>query len=262
MGKAAFAVVAHPDDIEFTMAGTLVLLGRAGYELHYMTVANGSCGSVSMGADQTVKTRAAEARSAAECLGAAYHEPLVDDIQIYYTADLVAKLCAIVRQADPEILLTPSPQDYMEDHTNVSRLMVTAAFCRNMPNFPTDPPTPPTAGDVALYHAMPAGLRDPLRNPVSPDFCVDVAGVLDVKRRALACHRSQKEWLDKSQGMDSYLTTMEQLSAAVGRVSGRFAHAEGWRRHLHLGFGPEDFDPLCSALGDGVAAECGRGDDP
>ena len=38
MAKKAFAVVAHPDDIEFLMAGTMILLGRAGYELHCMTV--------------------------------------------------------------------------------------------------------------------------------------------------------------------------------------------------------------------------------
>ena len=43
--KHAFAVAAHPDDIEFVMAGTLILLRRAGYELHYMNIANGCCGS-------------------------------------------------------------------------------------------------------------------------------------------------------------------------------------------------------------------------
>ncbi|KKM11428.1 hypothetical protein LCGC14_1720910, partial [marine sediment metagenome] len=159
-----------------------------------------------------------------------------------------------------QILLLPSPQDYMEDHTNVSRLMVTAAFCRNMPNFPTDPPTQPIPGDVALYHAMPAGLKDQLRNPIRPDFYVDVSSVLDTKRQALACHQSQKQWLDKTQGMDNYLKAMEDLSAQVGRLSGRFAHAEGWRRHFHLGFGSEDFDPLCHALGGELVFECPKGD--
>ena len=43
--KRAFAVAAHPDDIEFFMAGTLMRLGEAGYELHYMNVADGSCGT-------------------------------------------------------------------------------------------------------------------------------------------------------------------------------------------------------------------------
>ena len=52
-----------------------------------------------------------------------------------------------------------------------------------------------------------------------------------------------KQWLDQSQGMDSYLKAMDDMSAEVGRRSGQFNHAEGWRRHLHLGFSANDDDP-------------------
>jgi len=249
MAKVAFAVGAHPDDIDFLKAGTLILLGEAGYELHYMNLANGSCGSATMDKQQTVAVRTEESRNSAATAGAAFHEPLVDDLQIYYTPELVAKLCAIVRRVNPEILLIPSPQDYMEDHTNTARLMVTAAFCRNMRNFPTDPPTPPIDSRMAVYHCMPYGLKDPLRNEVHPHLYVDISSVIDRKRKMLACHRSQKEWLDHSQGLDSYLKTMEQMSAQMGKMSGLFAYAEAWRRHSHLGFADEDFDPLSDALG-------------
>ncbi len=252
MSKVAFAVAAHPDDIEFMMAGTLALLGKAGYELHYMNVANGSCGSVTMDRQQTIDVRSEESQNAAACLGAEYHLPLVDDLQIYYTPELVAKLCAILRQVNPEVLLIPSPQDYMEDHMNVSRLMVTAAFCRNMPNFPTDPPTNVIQSEMAVYHALPYGLQDQLRNPIKAELCVDVTTQMDKKRQALACHKSQKEWLDLSQGMDSYITTMADMTAQVGRLSGKSEYAEGWRMHSHLGFGAEEFDPLSKALGDWV----------
>jgi hypothetical protein len=41
---------------------------------------------------------------------------------------------------------------------------------------------------------------------------------------------------------------MASLDAEVGRIAGIFKYAEGWRRHLHLGFcGPDD-DPLRTAL--------------
>ncbi len=248
MSEVAFAVAAHPDDIEFMMAGTLLLLGDAGYELHYMNVANGSCGSLTTNRDETVAIRTQESKDAAAKLGATYHDPLVDDLQIYYTPELVAKLCAIVREVNPQILLIPSPQDYMEDHMNVSRLMVTATFCRIAPNFPTDPPTDHVEREVALYHCMPAGLEDQLRNPIYADLYLDISSEIDQKRQALACHRSQKEWLDATQGMDSYLKTMEDLSYRMGKMSGKFEYAEGWRKHLHLGFGSEDFDPLSDAL--------------
>jgi N-acetylglucosamine malate deacetylase 1 len=48
--------------------------------------------------------------------------------------------------------------------------------------------------------------------------------------------------------MDSYLGAMDEMSLAVGAMSGQFRHAEGWRRHLHLGFCAADSDPLAAAL--------------
>lgn len=248
MSKVAFAVAAHPDDIEFMMAGTLLALGQKGYELHYMNVANGSCGAVNTNAQDTIAIRTAESKNAADLLGAIYHPYLIDDLQIYYTPQLVAKLCVVVRQVNPAILLVPSPIDYMEDHTNVSRLMVTAAFCRAMPNFITDPPTEPIQSNMAIYHALPHGLQDQLRNQVEAQLYVDVSTVMEKKTKALACHKSQKEWLDKSQGFDSYLKTMQDMTAQVGRMSGKFQYSEGWRRHSHFGFGLEEFNPLSDAL--------------
>ena len=68
----------------------------------------------------------------------------------------------------------------------------------------------------------------------------------------LSKHASQKQWLDESQGLDSYLDTMAELDAEVGRMSSIFKYAEGWRRHLHLGFcGPDD-DPLQRVLKDRI----------
>ncbi|MCI0365404.1 MAG: hypothetical protein L0219_16170 [Phycisphaerales bacterium] len=159
-------------------------------------------------------------------------------------------MAAIVREVRPSIVLTHSPQDYMEDHTNTCRLAVTAAFARGMPNFRTTPARAVIRTETAIYHAMPHSLRDPLRRPVFPDAFVDTAAVHSVKGEALAAHASQREWLDASQGMDSYLAAMDGFSRQLGRMSGRFEHAEGWRRHLHVGFSATDIDPLHSLLGD------------
>jgi N-acetylglucosamine malate deacetylase 1 len=70
------------------------------------------------------------------------------------------------------------------------------------------------------------------------------------KREALAAHVSQKHWLDVSQGMDSYLISMDDASRKVGELSGCFEYAEGWRRHSHMGFSAKDIDPLKEALGE------------
>jgi LmbE family N-acetylglucosaminyl deacetylase len=137
----------------------------------------------------------------------------------------------------------------MEDHTNTCRLAVTAAFARGMRNFKTIPPRPPLSGDVTVYHAMPHGLRDNLGGRISPEAFVNTESVHALKREALAAHQSQREWLDASQGLNSYLQTMDEFSLAVGRMSRHFTHAEGWRRHLHLGFSAADTDPLHQLLG-------------
>jgi LmbE family N-acetylglucosaminyl deacetylase len=247
--KVAIAVGAHPDDIEFLMAGTLVLLRRAGYETHYLNLASGNCGSTRYNTAMTRSIRASEARAAAKILGAQFHPSLTDDLEIVYSVELLRKLTALVREVKPSVLLTHSPQDYMEDHTNTCRLAVTAAFARGMPNFKTVPPKAASDSEVTVYHAMPAGLRDPLRRRVIPGAFVNTASVHRAKRDALAAHKSQQSWLDESQGMNCYLLTMEDMAREVGNLSKRFKLAEGWRRHLHLGFCGEAADPLKGSLG-------------
>lgn len=246
----AFAVAAHPDDIEFVMAGTLIRLRDAGYEIHYMNLANGCCGSTEHDAPTTARLRRGEAIAACRSIGAVFHESLVNDLEIFYDRPTLGRLSAVMREVSPEIVLTHAPVDYMEDHVNACRLAVTAAFARCMPNFATDPPRPATTQPVTVYHAQPHGNRTPLGEAAVPQLFVDVTDCLNEKTAMLACHQSQKRWLDESQGLDSYLHAMHDLSREVGQMSGRYEYAEGWRRHLHLGFCAADADPLSAALRD------------
>lgn len=246
--KTAMAIGAHPDDIEFFMAGTLLLLRSAGYEIHYMNLANGCCGSTQTDRQTTATIRREEGRRAAEYAGAVFHDSLCNDLEIFYDLPTLKKLAAVIRDVGPDVILTHPPADYMEDHSNTCRLVVTAAFARGMPNFPVDPPKPISQRPVTIYHAQPFSHRDPLRRQVEPDFFVDIGEVLEKKVAMLACHSSQKRWLDESQGHDSYLQTLRQLDEEAGRMSGLFTYAEGWRRHLHLGFCGEHDDPIRADL--------------
>ena len=249
--NTALAIAAHPDDIEFVMAGTLLLLKERGWDIHYFNLSTGNCGSVRHDAATTRRLRLAEAKRAAKILGAHFHPPIADDLEIFYNLKLLRRVAAVVRDVKPSIILTHSPEDYMEDHMNTSRLAVTAAFARGMPNFVTTPKRRAIEGDVTVYHATPHGLCDGMRRPVRPGLFVNTASVQATKLAALAAHRTQQDWLDVSQGMNSYLCAMEDTSRAVGKMSRRFPHAEGWRRHAHLGFSAEDADPLRDALGAG-----------
>lgn len=244
----ALAAAAHPDDIEFMMAGTLLRQKDAGCEIHLWNLANGCCGSATLSRAESIAVRWEEAQASAKLAGATAHPPLFDDLGLYYDAPAAARAAAVIRQIQPDIILTQSPEDYMEDHQNTTRLVVTGAFTRAMKNFVTSPDVATYDKPVALYHALPHGLNDALRQPVTPHFFTDIGPVLARKREMLACHASQKEWLDVTQGMDAYLDEMERMSRQVGRMSGQYECAEGWRRHSHLGFGPENFDPISDLL--------------
>lgn len=247
---SVLALFAHPDDIEFVAAGTMLLLQEKGWDLHYMNLCTGNGGSLEMDGPTTSRTRLAEAQEAARRLGASFYPPICDDLELIYSPALLRKVAAVVREARPSIVLTHSPADYMEDHQNAQRLACTATFAHAIQNFATDPPRPSFLHDVTVYHAMPHGLCDPLRKRIHAGAYVDTTRVHARKREALAAHVSQKNWLDVTQGMDSYLVSMDEASRRVGQLSGRFEYAEGWRRHLHLGFSAKEIDPLKNALGE------------
>lgn len=248
MSKTVLAVAAHPDDIEFLMTGTLMRLKDAGYEIHYWNLANGCCGSDVMDREETARVRRAEAMASCEKLGAIFHEPICDDLSIFYDKETLAKVTSEIRDIEPQIILTHALSDYMEDHMNTARLVVTGAFSRAMKNFPVDPPRSATSQDVCLYHAQPYSNLTPMRKLVVPDLFVDTSHLTDQKKELLSCHKSQKNWLDHSQGIDSYLSALENLDRSVGELSGRFAKAEGWRLHLHAGFAKEEDNFLQEAL--------------
>jgi LmbE family N-acetylglucosaminyl deacetylase len=248
--KVALAVGAHPDDVEFMMAGTMAALGDAGYELHIFTVGNGNCGTAVYDHNDICRLRAAEGHAAASVIGATYHEGLVNDIEIFYHELTLRRVTALVRELEPEIVLTHPPQDYMEDHQNTCRLMVSACFCRGMRNWQSNPARPPTFQDVYLYHANPHGNHDGMRNLIVPTLFVDIGDKMDVKEEMLRRHATQKEWLDTSQGMDSYLITMRDICGQMGEMAPQaLAYAEGFRQHMHAGLSAQDGDKLAEVLG-------------
>ena len=247
---SALAIFAHPDDIEFVAAGTLLLLKDLGWDIHYMNLANGCCGSTTLTAKETASVRETESRRAAALLGATYYPPLCNDLEIEFNQHNVRRICAVVRSARPSILLTHAPVDYMEDHMQTCRIVLTAAFARGAPNYRSDPHCQSWDGDVAIYHAQPHGNRDPLGQFVSPHTAIAIDRVIDRKMEMLQQHQSQQAWLQASQGLNSYCQTMLELGKELAhRLHLNCRYAEGWRRHLHLGYASADIDPLNEALG-------------
>jgi LmbE family N-acetylglucosaminyl deacetylase len=76
----------------------------------------------------------------------------------------------------------------------------------------------------------PVALRDREGNLIEPDFVVDVAGTFARKREMLACHASQRTWLQQHHGTDDYLDEMERSTRERGERAG-LSHGEGFRQY-------------------------------
>jgi N-acetylglucosamine malate deacetylase 1 len=254
--EVVLAVGAHPDDIEFMMAGTLLLLGRAGASLHMWNMTDGSLGSVQQDAEATAARRYEEAGRSARIANAVIHPPIAADMRLARTPELLARATAVIRTVRPTLLLVHSPADYHPDHEAACGLAVSSALLRAMGALASEPPVDAWNGDLAVYHASPFGLRAPLRAKVRAGQWVDIASVMDVKRQMLAVHSSQIELLRQTQG-DDPLCAMERMAAESGRDSGRFKYSEGWRRRLHIGLSAVERDPLSELLGTLCVADPG-----
>jgi len=236
--KRVLAVGAHPDDIEFMCAGLLALLRNLGFEVHIATLTLGDCGSVDEPIESIRSIRRGEAKDACEVLGAIYHPLGFFDFCIYNDDHSNRQVTALVREVDPSIVVTHSPQDYLSDHETTSTLVRNACFYASVPNYETPQRSrrERTSSIPYLYYSHPMEGTDIFGRPVSPDFYLEVTEVFKLKTAMLSCHKSQREWLRIQHGMDDYVDSMRRWSLALGQqASARSAKdvefAEAYRQH-------------------------------
>jgi len=246
------AVMAHPDDIEITCAGTLVLLKRAGWKVAMATMTPGDVGSMSLSREKISAVRRKEAAASATLLAADYTCLEFDDLAIVYGEDAKRRVCALIRSVRPDLMIAPSREDYMADHTETSRTVVEAAFASTVPNWRTEAGPeghPPCESIPAILYADPIGLLNWEGKRTGAHRVVDITAVMDVKEKMLAKHESQRSWLRAQHGEDEYLLSMKRWSADRARDYRKkgVRFAEGFTRHMGHGFPHSDF--LVKALG-------------
>jgi LmbE family N-acetylglucosaminyl deacetylase len=227
------AVHAHPDDVEFQCAGTLALLREAGCPVTIVTMTPGDCGSAEHDADAISTIRRAEAKAAADRIGADYACLEFRDLAIFHDDESRRRVTELLRRTRPEIVLTAPPVDYLCDHEMTSLLVRDACFCAPIPNYATRQwePAPPLARIPHLYFVDSIEGIDRENRPVPAGFYVDVTRVFETKRAMLACHASQRNWLLRQHGIDEYLETQLTWSRRRGAEIG-VAHAEAFRQYL------------------------------
>lgn len=230
--RRILAIHAHPDDIEFQCAGTLALLKQRGCRITIATMTPGDCGSAEHEAEEIAEIRRGEAGAAAEVLGADYLCLEFRDLSIVHDNDGRRRVTEVLRRVRPDIILTAPPVDYMSDHEMTSRLVRDACFNAPIPNYKTLQwdPAPPSNKIPHLYYVDAVEGSDHFGNPIPPEFVVDVTSTFEIKREMLACHNSQRAWLQKQHGMDEYLDALDRWSANRGQQIG-VKYGEGFRQY-------------------------------
>ena len=118
------AIGVHPDDVELSCAGVLLVEKKNGKKTGIIDLTQGELGSRG-----TAETRRKEAEDAATILGVDVRENLgMEDGFFINDRAHQLKLIEAIRKYQPEIILCNAPQDRHPDHGRSARLVSDAAF--------------------------------------------------------------------------------------------------------------------------------------
>jgi len=217
--KNVMAIGCHPDDLEIGCSGTLARYHDAGVHVTMVLVANGNRGHAIIPPDELRTIRSAEARRAADIIGAELLALDISDLEVDSgRQETVVRLVEIIRDCRPDLIITHSPDDYMKDHTEVSRLVFDASFSVSVPHFATGPAAPIAP---LFYMDTLAGVG------FLPEEYVDISATIERKIKALEEHESQLRWMRDHDGID-FAEFVRTCSRFRGLQCG-CAYAEGFR---------------------------------
>ncbi len=246
--KTVLCLLAHPDDAEFQCAGTLALLSEKGWKIVVATMTPGQAGSVSLDAEAISKVRRKEAEESAQLINGSYHCLECEDIFIFYDRLTLMKGIELIRKVRPDIVITASPSDYIVDHEVTSKITQTACLAAGIPNIVIEGTTPMEKVPF-LYYCEPTHGKNKFGKMVESSIFVDIESTMKIKSEMLACHESQRKWLEKISEVDELIESMRSYSREVGNRIG-LQFAEGFRQHLGFSYPTENI--LKKELGDAV----------
>ncbi len=222
------AIGCHPDDVEIACAGTLAKCVQRGDKVIVCHVSSGNLGHVIIPPDELRVIRANEAKRAGALAGIEVISAGFDDLEIFDNGKEARDvLVDIIRYADPDVIITHNPDDYMPDHTAVSRLVFDASFTSTLPNYTSykhvysNPDGKPAKLVPIYYMDTLAGVN------FQPTEYVDISDVIDLKINMLECHESQLVWMREHDGID-FADMVKTCSRCRGYQCGA-DYAEGFR---------------------------------
>ena len=219
--ESAMVIVAHPDDAEFTVAGTVAVWTQAGCRVTYVICTDGNTGShePNMTRERLAGIRRTEQRAACAVVGVSEVIFLgYDDGQLQPTLDLRRDLVRVIRQHKPEAIITWDPttvfinDDYVNhpDHRAAAQAALDAvAPASAMPLLWPETGPPHRVRQVYVF------------GNENPNLWVDVTDTIEQKIAALKEHASQMGDWDPTE-------MVKEWGAETGQEK-EFDYAESYR---------------------------------
>jgi len=197
MKKTILAFIAHPDDAELSLGGSLAKFAMEGFRIHIVVATDGTSGTLDLENQGLSETRQEEARNGASILGAGntiflgYQDFGLD---LLPPGELRRWFIKIIRELKPCIVFSQDPFGEPEVHPDHRAV----AFA---------------ASDALNFSGLPRVESDQLREGLSPWFVpekyyynpkregvtrvLDITDTLEIKIKALLAHKSQVDFLVK-----------------------------------------------------------------
>lgn len=231
----AFGV--HPDDVELSCSGVLLVEKNNGKKTGIVDLTEGE-----LGTRGTAETRYLEAADAARILGVDIRENLQLADGFFKNDEAhQRKVIQVIRKYKPEIVICNAQEDRHPDHGRSSSLVSDASFLSGLVKIETTDngiDQEPWRPKYVLHYIQDRYLK--------PDFVVDISAVFEKKIEAIKAYKTQfyNPGID---GPETYISTPDFLDSVIyrykmfGKMIG-VKYAEGFISDKTIGI--RNFDSL------------------
>jgi LmbE family N-acetylglucosaminyl deacetylase len=183
----------------------------------------GDMGDLAIEPTQLAAIRRKEAEASAALLKAQLLWGGVTDELVFPNEVQRRLMIDLLRQADPDVIITHSPNDYHPDHRYVSQLVFDSYFQKGLPHLPGQTQPACRFGQAVVYYMDNLGGIEFL-----PTEYVDISSVIDTKCRMLQSHQSQVQAMAELAHTD--ILEMVRVQARFRGFGAGCLYAEGFRR--------------------------------
>ena len=201
--ERALVIMAHPDDPDFSCAGTAIKMVQKGIDVTFMILTNGDKGNHNpeITRNQLIELRKIEQRAAAAVEGVQHVLFMgVEDGFLQSTPDLRKRVTREIRRIQPQLIITSSPDRYFggngyinhPDHRNAGIVTLESIFpaTDNMMFFP----------ELLDEGYLPHKIKQLyIMGDAQVDLKIDITEVFEQKIEAIICHKTQVREPEKLQ---------------------------------------------------------------